>query len=107
MTMGLGCFKACDIRGKRGNEFNEDITYRIGRACGKFLKPGSVVIASDVSKNPVIARKDGVSLEFSGSRLNLCPSNTETLLCLSVKARGDVELVGARVSELVELIGKF
>ena len=22
MTMGLGCFKACDIRGKLGDEFN-------------------------------------------------------------------------------------
>lgn len=35
----LTCFKAYDIRGKLGEELNEDIAYRIGRAYGEFLKP--------------------------------------------------------------------
>ena len=30
----LTCFKAYDIRGERGEELNEDIAYRIGRAYG-------------------------------------------------------------------------
>lgn len=30
--MGLTCFKAYDIRGKLGDELNEEIAYRIGRA---------------------------------------------------------------------------
>ena len=34
----LTCFKAYDIRGKLGEELNEDIAYRIGRAYGEFLK---------------------------------------------------------------------
>ena len=30
----LTCFKAYDIRGELGEELNEDIAYRIGRAYG-------------------------------------------------------------------------
>ena len=35
----LTCFKAYDIRGELGEELNEDIAYRIGRAYGEFLNP--------------------------------------------------------------------
>lgn len=44
----LTCFKAYDIRGKLGEELNEDIAYRIGRAYGEFLKPKNIVLGSDV-----------------------------------------------------------
>jgi len=44
----LTCFKAYDIRGKLGEELNDDIAYRIGRAYGQLLKPKSVVLGSDV-----------------------------------------------------------
>ena len=44
----LTCFKAYDIRGKLGEELNEDIAYRIGRAYGEFLKPHRVVLGGDV-----------------------------------------------------------
>lgn len=44
----LTCFKAYDIRGKLGEELNEDIAYRIGRAYGEFLKPKTIVLGSDV-----------------------------------------------------------
>lgn len=46
--MPLTCFKAYDIRGKLGDELNEDIAYRIGRAYAQFLKPRSVVVGGDV-----------------------------------------------------------
>ena len=46
--MTLTCFKAYDIRGKLGEELNEDIVYRIGRAYAHFLKPKSVVVGGDV-----------------------------------------------------------
>ncbi len=46
--MNLTCFKAYDIRGKLGDELNEDIVYRIGRAYAQFLKPKSVVVGGDV-----------------------------------------------------------
>ncbi|WP_413732419.1 phosphomannomutase CpsG [Sodalis sp. RH20] len=44
----LSCFKAYDIRGKLGDELNEDIAYRIGRAYGEFLKPKTMVVGGDV-----------------------------------------------------------
>jgi len=46
--MSLTCFKAYDIRGKLGDELNEDIVYRIGRAYAQFLQPKSVVVGGDV-----------------------------------------------------------
>ncbi len=46
--MTLTCFKAYDIRGKLGDELNEDIVYRIARAFAVFLKPKSVVVGGDV-----------------------------------------------------------
>lgn len=44
----LKCFKANDIRGKLGLEFNEEIAYRIGRAYGEYFKPKKVVVGGDV-----------------------------------------------------------
>lgn len=44
----LSCFKAYDIRGKLGEELNEDIAYRIGRAYGEYLKPKMMVVGGDV-----------------------------------------------------------
>ncbi|WP_448212679.1 phosphomannomutase CpsG [Colwellia sp. MEBiC06753] len=44
----LTCFKAYDIRGKLGDELNEDIAYRIGRAFAEFEQPKTVVVGGDV-----------------------------------------------------------
>lgn len=48
MASKLNCFKAYDIRGRLGDELNEDIAYRIGRAYGEFLKPKNIVLGGDV-----------------------------------------------------------
>lgn len=48
MSGKLTCFKAYDIRGKLGEELNEDIAYRIGRAYGEYLKPKTMVLGGDV-----------------------------------------------------------
>jgi len=44
----LTCFKAYDIRGKLGDELNEDIVYRIGRAFAQYLNAKKVVIGGDI-----------------------------------------------------------
>ncbi|MBA6364984.1 phosphomannomutase CpsG [Colwellia sp. BRX8-4] len=49
----LTCFKAYDIRGQLGEELNNDIAYRIGRAYGEFLlsddnKVKTVVVGGDI-----------------------------------------------------------
>ena len=54
--------------------------------------------------NPSEDRTDGLSLEFVDWRLNLRGSNTEPLLRLNVEARGDAQLVNAKVAEIRALI---
>lgn len=44
----ITAFKAYDIRGRLGDELNEEIAYRIGRAYAEFLKPQRVVVGRDV-----------------------------------------------------------
>ncbi len=44
----LTCFKAYDIRGRLGDELNEDISYRIGRAYGEFTQAKKIVIGGDI-----------------------------------------------------------
>lgn len=46
--MTLTCFKAYDIRGKLGDELNEEIVYRIGRAYAEFLRPKTIVVGGDM-----------------------------------------------------------
>ena len=48
MSDTLNCFKAYDIRGRLGDELNEEIAYCIGRAYGEFAKPKTVVVGGDV-----------------------------------------------------------
>jgi phosphomannomutase/phosphomannomutase/phosphoglucomutase len=44
----LTCFKAYDVRGKLGEELNEEIAYRIGRAFAQHLNTKRVVVGGDV-----------------------------------------------------------
>lgn len=45
--MQLSCFKAYDIRGKLGEQLDEAIVYRIGRAFAEHLQAKSVVVGGD------------------------------------------------------------
>jgi phosphomannomutase len=51
-----------------------------------------------------VDRLDGLSLSFPDWRVNLRASNTEPVLRLNVEARGDPDLVAARVAEISALI---
>lgn len=44
----MTCFKAYDVRGELGKDFDASIAYRIGRAFGQHLKPKTVVIGGDI-----------------------------------------------------------
>jgi len=46
----ITCFKAYDIRGKLGEQLNEPIAYRIGRAFAEELQARTVVLGSDARK---------------------------------------------------------
>ena len=43
----LTCFKAYDVRGELGVNFDTNIAYRIGRAVGQHFGSGSIVIGCD------------------------------------------------------------
>lgn len=43
----LTCFKAYDIRGQLGNELNDEVAYRIGRAFGEYLNARKVAVGGD------------------------------------------------------------
>ena len=43
----LNCFKAYDVRGKLGEEINEEVAYRIGRATVRALGVNSVGVGFD------------------------------------------------------------
>lgn len=57
MTEKLTCFKAYDIRGRLGDELNEEIAYRIGRAFGQFLKARRVVVGGDMRETSPALKK--------------------------------------------------
>ncbi len=44
----LTCFKAYDIRGQLGEELNEEIAYKIGRAYGQIYQPKTIVVGCDI-----------------------------------------------------------
>lgn len=57
----LTCFKAYDIRGKLGEELNEDIAYWIGRGYAERINPKNVVLGGD-------ARETSESLKSAVAR---------------------------------------
>jgi len=57
MTNKLTCFKAYDIRGQLGEELNEDIAYRIGRAFGIFLNANKVVVGGDIRETSLALKQ--------------------------------------------------
>ena len=50
----LTCFKAYDVRGKLGEELNEGIAYKIGRATAQSLKAKTVVLGFDARATSTI-----------------------------------------------------
>jgi phosphomannomutase len=74
----LTCFKAYDIRGRLGDELNEDIAHRIGRAfaevmgakrvvLGRDVRPTSEALAAAVARGLVEAGVEVLDLGLSGT----------------------------------------
>ncbi|MBF9061216.1 phosphomannomutase [Rhodobacterales bacterium HKCCSP123] len=74
----LTCFKAYDIRGRLGDELNEEIAYRIGRAfaevmgarrvvLGRDVRPTSESLAGAVAKGLMAAGVEVLDLGLSGT----------------------------------------
>lgn len=54
----LNCFKAYDIRGRVPDDLSYDLAYDIGRAYGRVVNPGAVVVGYDVRlESPALAQR--------------------------------------------------
>ena len=75
----LKCFKAYDVRAKIGEDFNENIAYRIGQATVNSLKAKSVVLGFDArGTSPSLARAVAQGICKSGADvLDIGLSGTE------------------------------
>ena len=47
-AISISCFKAYDIRGRVPDQLNDDVAYRVGRACAEFLEAKTIVVGHDV-----------------------------------------------------------
>ncbi|MGY0156499.1 phosphomannomutase CpsG [Edwardsiella tarda] len=77
----LTCFKTYDIRGKLGEELNENIAWRIGRAYAEYLKPKTVVLGGDArltSESLKLALAEGLQ-ESGVDVLDIGLSGTEEI----------------------------
>ena len=64
----LTCFKAYDIRGKLGDELNEDIAYRIGRATAQSQRTTTVVVGFDArATSPNLSRAVARGISDAGA----------------------------------------
>ena len=55
--LGLTCFKAYDVRGKIGEELNDEIAYRIGRAVAQTFNAKTVALGFDARKHRLFWQK--------------------------------------------------
>ena len=66
-SSGMACFKSYDIRGRLGEEINEDISYRIGRAFALVTKARIVVMGGDAREtSPLLTAALANGLQDSG-----------------------------------------
>ncbi|MFD0965549.1 phosphomannomutase CpsG [Seminibacterium arietis] len=95
----LTCFKAYDIRGRLGDELNENIVYRIGRAFGQFLAPKTIVVGGDVrlsSKSLKSAVTNGL-LDSGVNVIDLGETGTEEIYFATsfLQADGGIEVTAS------------
>ena len=77
----LTCFKAYDVRGKLGDELNEEIAYRIGRATAQSQKAKTMAVGFDArATSPNLAREVAKGICDAGANvLNIGLAGTEEM----------------------------
>lgn len=93
------CFKAYDIRGQLGDELNEDIALRVGRAFGEVLKAQRVVIGRDPRGSSVaLAGAVTEGLMLAGCEvldLGLCGTEEMYFAVTHLGADGGIEVTAS------------
>ena len=79
--LGLTCFKAYDVRGKIGEELNDEIAYRIGRAVAQTFNAKTVALGFDAREtSPFLAKAVAKGICEAGSNvLEIGLSGTEEI----------------------------
>jgi phosphomannomutase/phosphomannomutase/phosphoglucomutase len=95
----LTCFKAYDIRGRLGDELNEQIAYRIGRAYGEYLKPANVVLGGDIrtsSESLKAATAEGL-MDAGANVIDIGLTGTEEVYFATfyLKADGGIQITAS------------
>lgn len=66
----LHCFRSYDVRWKLGEELNEEIAYRIGRATVQSLKTFTVVLGYDGrTTSPMLAKSVAKGIRDFGANV--------------------------------------
>ena len=93
------CFKAYDIRGQLGDELNEEIALRVGRAFGEVLKARRVVIGRDPRGSSVaLAGAVTEGLMLAGCEvldLGLCGTEEMYFAVSHLEADGGIEVTAS------------
>ena len=93
------CFKAYDIRGKLGDELNEVIAARIGRAFAEVLKTRRVVLGRDCrASSEVLAAAVSQGLQAAGVEvmdLGLCGTEEMYFATTALGADGGIEITAS------------
>ena len=78
---GLTCFKAYDVRGELGVNFDASIAYRIGRAVARHFKAEKIVVGRDARESsPVLVEALSRGIMDEGAQvLDLGLAGTEEM----------------------------
>jgi len=99
MTEPLTCFKAYDIRGCLPTEINEDIAWRIGRACGEFLGVCEVVVGHDIRlSGPALSAAVARGLNDAGADvidIGLCGTEEVYFATSHLRAGGGIMITAS------------
>lgn len=95
----LSCFKAYDVRGRLGENLDDDIAWRIGRAYALQIKPRTVAVGGDVRPSSAglkAALSDGLrSAGVSVLDLGLCGTEEIYHAVFSQYLDGGIEVTGS------------
>ena len=91
----LTCFKAYDIRGKLGEEINENIAYRIGRSIAEILGTSCVVLGYDAREtSPKLSEAVTAGICDAGADVfAIGLAGTEEVYCAVSKLNADAGVV--------------
>lgn len=89
--MSGACFKAYDIRGRIGEELNEDMAWRIGRAMADWLNASRIVVGADMRlSSPALCNALSEGIMSSGAEvIDIGLSGTEEVYFATVHHQAD------------------